>query len=99
MLCQGGGTSGLLANALAKAAQEHGIDLETAAGAYGAHLDIMGDFDLVIMAPQVASYLDDLRKDADRLGVAAAATQGRQYIALTRDGEASLRFVKEQLGK
>ena len=99
VLCQGGGTSGLLANALAKAAQEHGIDLETAAGAYGAHLDIMGDFDLVIMAPQVASYLDDLRKDADHLGVAAAATQGRQYIALTRDGEASLRFVKEQLGK
>ncbi len=99
VLCQGGGTSGLLANALAKAAKEHGLDLETAAGAYGAHLDIMGDFDLVIMAPQVASYLDDLKKDADRLGVAAAATIGKQYIALTRDGEASLAFVLEQLGQ
>lgn len=31
VLCQGGGTSGLLANALAKAAREHGIDLETGA--------------------------------------------------------------------
>ncbi len=41
VLCQGGGTSGLLANALAKAAREHGIDLETAADAYGSHLDIM----------------------------------------------------------
>lgn len=97
VLCQGGGTSGLLANALAKAAREHGLDLETAAGAYGAHLDIMGDFDLVVMAPQVASYYDDLRKDADRLGVAAVATQGKQYIDLTRDGEASLRFVEETL--
>lgn len=97
VLCAGGGTSGLLANALAKAAEEHGIDLESAAGAYGAHLDIMGDFDLVVLAPQVASYYEDLKTDADRMGVRAAACEGRQYIALTRDGEAALAFVREQL--
>lgn len=99
VLCAGGGTSGLLANALAKAAKKHGINLESAAGAYGAHLDIMGDFDLVVLAPQVASYYEDLKADADRMGVKAAACEGRQYIALTRDGEAALEFVREQLAQ
>jgi len=99
VLCAGGGTSGLLANALAKAAGEHGIDLESAAGAYGAHLDIMPDFDLVVLAPQVASYYEDLKVDADRMGVKAAACEGRQYIALTRNGEAALDFVREQLAE
>ena len=99
VLCAGGGTSGLLANALAKAAEERGIDLESAAGAYGAHLDIMPDFDLVVLAPQVASYYEDLKLDADRMGVKATACEGRQYIALTRNGEAALEFVREQLAE
>lgn len=51
VLCQGGGTSGLLANALAKAAKERGINLETAAEAYGNHVDMLPDFDLVVLAP------------------------------------------------
>ena len=97
VLCQGGGTSGLLANALAKAAKEHGIDLETGADAYGNHIDMMKDFDLVILAPQAASYFDDLKADCDRMGIACCVTRGKQYIDLTRDGEASLRFVAEQL--
>ena len=97
VLCQGGGTSGLLANALAKAAKEHGIDLETGADAYENHIDMMKDFDLVILAPQAASYFDDLKADCDRMGLACCITRGKQYIDLTRDGEASLRFVAEQL--
>ena len=97
VLCQGGGTSGLLANALAKAAKEHGIDLETGADAYGNHVDMMKDFDLVILAPQAASYFDDLKADCDRMGLVCCITRGKQYIDLTRDGEASLRFVAEQL--
>lgn len=98
VLCQGGGTSGLLANALGRAAREHGIDLETAADAYGNHIDIMPDFDLVILAPQAATYFDDLKADGERMGVACCVTRGKQHIDLTRDGEASLAFVAEQLG-
>ena len=97
VLCQGGGTSGLLANALAKAAKEHGIDFETGADAYGNHVDMMKDFDLVILAPQAASYFDDHKAVCDRMGLACCVTRGKQYIDLTRDGEASLRFVAEQL--
>lgn len=99
VLCAGGGTSGLLANGLNKAAAEHGVDLQAAAGAYGAHLDIMADYDLVILAPQVASYLPDLQKDAERLGVATAACAGMEYIELSRDGQKSLDFVAERLAE
>ena len=93
VLCAGGGTSGLLANALAKGAKEKGIPLVTAAGSYGAHTDIMKDYDLVILAPQVASYYQDLKKDTDRLGIKSVACQGKQYIELTRNPEKALAFV------
>ena len=99
VLCPGGGTSGLLANALAKGAKEEGIPLVTAAGSYGAHLDIMGDYDLVILAPQVASYYEDLKKDADRMGVKCIACEGKQYIDLTRNPKGALEFVFKIMGE
>ena len=97
VLCAGGGTSGLLANALKKAAAEKDIPLISAAGAYGAHMDIMKDYDLVILAPQVASFYDDLKKDTDRLGIKCVACVGKQYISLTRNPEEALNFVFEVL--
>lgn len=96
VLCAGGGTSGLLANALNKAAAEYGAPLKAAAGSYGAHMDIMKDYDLVILAPQVASNYEDIKQDTDRLGVKLVKTQGGQYIKLTRDGQGALAFVQEQ---
>lgn len=93
VLCAGGGTSGLLANALDKAAKDQDIPLITAAGSYGAHMDIMKDYDLVILAPQVASYYEDLKKDTDRLGIKSVACEGKQYISLTRNPEEALKFV------
>ncbi len=93
VLCAGGGTSGLLANALDKAAKAKDISLITAAGSYGAHMDIMKDYDLVILAPQVASYYEDLKKDTDRLGIKSVACEGKQYIRLTRNPEEALEFV------
>ena len=95
VLCAGGGTSGLLANALNKAAAEYGAPVKAAAGSYGAHMDIMKDYDLVILAPQVASNYEDIKQDTDRLGVKLAKTQGGQYIKLTRDGQGALAFVQE----
>lgn len=99
VLCQGGGTSGLLANALAKAAKERGISLETAAEAYGNHVDMLPDFDLVVLAPQAASYLADLQKDCERVGNKCVACRGKQYIELSQNGDKSLAFVSEQLSK
>ncbi|SEK20053.1 PTS system lactose-specific IIB component, Lac family /PTS system lactose-specific IIC component, Lac family [Carnobacterium iners] len=97
VLCAGGGTSGLLANALAKGAKERNLPLYTAAGSYGAHYDIMKEYDLIVLAPQVASNYEDIKKDTDRLGIKLVKTEGAEYISLTRDPEKALKYVLDVL--
>ncbi len=97
VLCAGGGTSGLLANALTKAAQEYGVPVTAAAGSYGAHREILQEYDLVVLAPQVASNYADMKQETDALGIRLAKTEGAQYIQLTRDGQGALEFVRKQL--
>ncbi|MDY6768428.1 lactose-specific PTS transporter subunit EIIC [Streptococcus pneumoniae] len=106
VLCAGGGTSGLLANALnkaaaeynvpVKAAAEYNVPVKAAAGGYGAHREMLPEFDLVILAPQVASNFEDMKAETDKLGIKLAKTEGAQYIKLTRDGKGALAFVQEQ---
>ena len=99
VLCAGGGTSGLLSNALNKAAVENNIKVDSAAGSYGAHNDILKDFDLVILAPQVASNYEDIKKDTDKLGIKLVKTQGVEYIKLTRNPKEALDFVLKQFSE
>ena len=96
VLCAGGGTSGLLANALNKAAEEYKVPVKAAAGGYGAHREMLPEFDLVILAPQVASNFEDMKAETDKLGIKLAKTEGAQYIKLTRDGKGALAFVQDQ---
>ncbi|EAE7906480.1 PTS lactose transporter subunit IIBC [Listeria monocytogenes] len=96
VLCAGGGTSGLLANALNKAAVEYNVPVKAAAGSYGAHREMLPEFDLVILAPQVASNFDDMKAETDKLGIKLVKTEGAQYIKLTRDGQGALAFVQQQ---
>ncbi|MCT0452213.1 lactose-specific PTS transporter subunit EIIC [Lactococcus cremoris] len=96
VLCAGGGTSGLLANALNKAAAEYNVPVKAAAGGYGAHREMLPEFDLVILAPQVASNFDDMKAETDKLGIKLVKTEGAQYIKLTRDGQGALAFVQQQ---
>lgn len=96
VLCAGGGTSGLLANALNKAAAEYNVPVKAAAGGYGAHREMLPEFDLVILAPQVASNFEDMKAETDKLGIKLSKTEGAQYIKLTRDGKGALAFVQAQ---
>ena len=96
VLCAGGGTSGLLANALNKASAEYNVPVKAAAGGYGAHREMLPEFDLVILAPQVASNFEDMKAETDKLGIKLAKTEGAQYIKLTRDGKGALAFVQAQ---
>jgi len=96
VLCAGGGTSGLLANALNKAAAEYNVPVKAAAGGYGAHREMLPEFDLVILAPQVASNFEDMKAETDKLGIKLAKTEGAQYIKLTCDGKGALAFVQAQ---
>ncbi|HFU4495523.1 TPA: lactose-specific PTS transporter subunit EIIC [Streptococcus suis] len=97
VLCAGGGTSGLLANALNKAAKEYGVPVTAAAGSYGGHREILPQYQFVVLAPQVASNYEDLKVETDKLGIKLAKTEGAQYIKLTRDGQGALDFVKQQM--
>jgi PTS system lactose-specific IIC component len=95
VLCAGAGTSAMLANALTEGAEEYNVPITASAGAYGSHYDIMGNFDMIILAPQVGSYYDDIKEDADRLNVKLIATKGVEYINLTRDAKKAIDFVLE----
>ncbi|HEL0789327.1 TPA: PTS transporter subunit EIIC [Streptococcus equi subsp. zooepidemicus] len=97
VLCAGGGTSGLLANALTKAAKEYQAPIKATAGSYGAHREILSQYQLVILAPQVASNYEDIKLETDKLGIKLAKTEGAEYIRLTRDGQAALAFVQREL--
>ena len=97
VLCAGAGTSAMLANALEEGAKETGINIQAQAGAYGSHYDIMKNFDLIVLAPQVNSYLSDIQKDADKVGVKVVATKGAEYIKLTRDPKGAVDFVLAEI--
>ncbi|WP_445449423.1 lactose/cellobiose PTS transporter subunit IIB, partial [Enterococcus faecalis] len=98
VLCAGAGTSAMLANALEEGAKETGEHVIAKAGAYGSHYDIMPKFDLVVLAPQVNSYYDDIKKDTDKLGIKLIATKGAEYIKLTRNPTGAIKFVMDQVG-
>ena len=97
VLCAGAGTSAMLANALVEGAKELNLPISATAGAYGSHYEIMKDFDMIILAPQVASYYDDIKADADRLNVKLLATKGVEYVNLTRDPKKAVEFVLSQI--
>ena len=97
VLCAGAGTSAMLANALTEGAKEVNAPITAKAGAYGSHYEIMKDFDVLILAPQVASYYEDVKKDTDRLGIKLIATKGAEYIGLTRNPQKAVEFVMNQI--
>ncbi|EEI86083.1 putative PTS system, lactose-specific IIC component [Anaerococcus lactolyticus ATCC 51172] len=96
VLCAGGGTSGLLANALNEGAAESGVKLRAAAGSYGSHHDILPKYDVVVLAPQVGSFYEDIKQDTDRIGNQLIKTAGKEYIALTRDPQGAVKFILEK---
>ncbi|WP_026767267.1 PTS lactose transporter subunit IIBC [Selenomonas ruminantium] len=93
VLCASGATSSMLAKAITKGAEERHAPVESIAMAYGQHKDIITDFDLVVLAPQMASMYDELKTDCEAKGVKSATTSGREYVGLTRDPEKALDFA------
>lgn len=97
VICAGGGTSGILANALNKMAKEKGLPVEAAAAAYGAHSDLLPDMDVTVLAPQMDAMKDSLKQEADHSDVKMITTTGKQYIDLTRHADKALRFIIDKL--
>ncbi|WP_179396065.1 lactose-specific PTS transporter subunit EIIC [Lacticaseibacillus absianus] len=97
VLCAGGGTSGILANALNKLAKARGLKLSATARAYGQDMDLIQNMDMVILAPQMESMKGNLEKITAKYGVKLVTTTGRQYIELTNNGDMALNFVESNL--
>jgi PTS system lactose-specific IIC component len=97
VICAGGGTSGILAKALNKMAKERNLPLHAAARAYGQHMDIIHDMDLIILAPQMDSMRGNLQEIADKDGSKLVTTTGRQYIELTQKPDEAFKFVVDSL--
>ncbi|WP_033169620.1 PTS lactose transporter subunit IIBC [Selenomonas sp. ND2010] len=93
VLCASGATSSMLAKAITKGAEHRHAPVESIAMAYGQHKDIITDFDLVVLAPQMASMYDELKSDCDAKGVKSVTTSGREYVGLTRDPDKALDFA------
>ena len=77
-------------------AESYGYPIKSAAGAYGSHYDIMQNYDVIVLAPQVNSYYEDIKEDSDRLGINLLATKGTEYIKLTRDPKMAVDFIMSQ---
>ncbi len=99
VLCVGAGTSAMFANAVNKGAQAENLEVSAKAEAFGAHTDILKDFELVVLSPQVQSRYDEIKADADKLGIKVVKTKGAQYINLTRDPSGAIDFVLKESGR
>lgn len=99
VLCVGAGTSAMFANAVNKGAEEKHLPVTARAEAFGGHTDILQDFQLVVLSPQVQSRYDEIKADADRYGIKIVRTKGAQYINLTRDPAGAVDFVVNESKK
>ncbi len=97
VLCANGATSGMLANAIAEGAKQKNMDLESTAMAYGQHKEVLDQFDLIILAPQMASMLDELKVETDKAGIKSVSTGGKEYVGLTRNPEEALKFALKNI--
>ena len=55
--------------------------------------EVITDYDLIILAPQMASMYKELEKDCSAKGVKSATTSGVEYVKLTRDSLGALKFA------
>lgn len=89
----------MFANAVNKGAEQKNLPVTARAEAFGGHTDILQDFQLVVLSPQVQSRYDEIKADADRYGIKLVRTKGAQYINLTRDPAGAVDFVISEAKK
>lgn len=103
VLCAGGGTSGMLANALndsrEELKEEYGVEFTARGGHYGQHSEFMSETDVVILAPQVSSHLTNMQNEAARHDAIALGTGGTEYIKYTQNPKSAAEFILNSISK
>ncbi len=59
----------------------------------------MNQYDVIVLAPQVRSYYEDMKADTDRLGIKLLAPRGQEYIKLTRDPEGAIKWLRQNMAE
>ncbi|MFD1362371.1 PTS transporter subunit EIIC [Lentibacillus salinarum] len=99
VLCAGGATSSMLANAIDEGAKERELEIETFAMAYGQHKNDIDNYDLIILAPQISSMLGELEEDTGQRGVKSVSTNGKEYVDLSKDPAAAVNFALKNINQ
>lgn len=97
VICANGATSSMLANAIKNGAKALNMELESVAMAYGQHREVMSSFDLVILAPQMASMLEEIAEEGKNCDTLVVSLGGPEYIKYTRNPEDALRFALKHI--
>ena len=86
VLCVGAGTSAMFANAVKEGAKETGFPVDATASAYGNHYDILKNYDVVVLSPQVQAHLEEVKQDAKE-GTKVIATKGAVEFIVEQEKE------------
>ena len=83
-----------ICDAIAKSLYDAGYEVDTCYDGEEALECILAEnYDLIVLAPQMASMFDELKHDCDEKGVPAATCSGKEYVGLTRDPAGALKFA------
>ena len=82
-----------------KLAKEKDLPLAAAATAFGSHHDLIKGMDLVILAPQMDTMKDELKKECDQNGAQMITTTGKQYIQMTQHADQCLQLIISDLNQ
>lgn len=86
VLCVGAGTSAMFANAVKEGAKETGLPVDATASAYGNHYEILKNYDVVVLSPQVQAHLEEVKQDAKE-GTKVIATKGAVEFIVEQEKE------------
>jgi PTS system lactose-specific IIC component len=85
----------MFANSARKAfvAAGMGDKVSVDSASFGAHADKEKVANLVILSPQVKMYVDDIKATANK-GTQVITTNGKDYVAATRDPNIAMDIIK-----
>ncbi|MDQ0513861.1 lactose/cellobiose-specific phosphotransferase system IIC component [Mycoplasmoides fastidiosum] len=84
-LCIGAGSSSVLANNLNKAAQQHHLNYEATAFAFGNHAEAFKLADIVLVSPQLKPNYQALANEGSKDQIKVVQMSAKEYINLSND--------------
>ena len=85
LVCTGGMSTSLIASRLEEAAEDRGLDITAEAFPSDNLADIIADYDVVLLGPQVKYKQEELAAVADEHGIPLEVIDGEAYGMMEED--------------